>query len=102
LPSLNAEGWLAITTEFTKDGNPFLSLHNKPGSIKGNINGNIVEWEPALDNPWYPAPWQTYRILVDENSSGKEFQLSCATNIPKDVEMVIKGHYLPLDKKLNV
>ena len=100
LPSLNAEGWLAITTEFIKDGNPFLSLRNKPVSIKGNIDGNIVEWHPALDNPWYPAPWQTYRILVDENSSGKEFQLACATNIPTDVEVIIKGHYIPLDNNI--
>lgn len=97
LPLLKTRGWLAVTTEFIKDGNPFLSLRNKPVIIKGNLDGKSIEFESALDNPWYPAPWQTYRLLVNEISSGKEFQLSCTTTIPADVEIIIKGHFIPID-----
>jgi hypothetical protein len=97
IPALKGKGWIAVTTEFDKAGKPFQSLSNRPVSMTGNLDGNSVEFEAALNNPLFPAPWQTYRLQVNENSSGKEFQLSCKTVLKKDVDLIIKGHYVPLD-----
>jgi len=99
LPSVKRKGWLAVTTEFTKAGKPFQSLNNKPLVIKGELNGKSVEFETALNNSLFPAPWQTYRLQVNEESSGKDFQLSCATRLQKDVELIIKAHFIPIDSE---
>ena len=96
IPSLKRKGWFAVTTEFVKGGKPFQSLNNEPVSMNGSLNGKRVEFVAALNNALYPAPWQTYRLLVNEDSSGKEFQLSCVTRLPKDVELIIKAHFVPI------
>lgn len=99
MPLLEGKGWLAITTEFTKGGKPFQSLNNRPTSMSGYLDGKDIEFEAALDNPLFPAPWQTYRLKVNEESSGKVFQLSCKTELPQDVELIIKAHWIPLDSE---
>ena len=65
--------------------------------MKGSLDGKSIEFEAALNNPIYSAPWQTYRLLVNQDSSGKEFDLSCTSEIPKDVELIIKAHFIPLN-----
>jgi len=97
LPLIKGSGWLAITTEFIKAGKPFLSLNNKPSSIKGNLDGKSVEIEVALNNPNYPAPWQTYRLKLNKSSSIKEFQLSGNTMLESDIELIIKAHFVVLE-----
>lgn len=100
LPSQKVKGWLAVTTEFIKNGKPAFSLENKPLSMKGSIDGKNIEFAAALDNPLFPAVWQTYRYLADEDASGKEFSLSCVTNLKKEIEIVIKAYFIPLDKEI--
>ncbi len=99
IPPIKDKGWLAVTTEFKKEGNPFLSLHNKPVTLEGWIGEKSIEWQVALDNPWYPASWQTYRFLADENASLKEFQIKGKTQLPQDVEFQIKSYYIPVDEE---
>ncbi len=88
-------GWLAVTTEFSKNGEPFLSLNNRPVSMTGYLDGESIGFEAALANTHYSAPWQTYRLKVNGESSGKEFKLTSETRLDKDVELIIKGHFIP-------
>jgi hypothetical protein len=100
LPSVKGKGWLAVATEFIKAGKPFQSMNNRPVSMKGSLGGKSVEFEAALNNPLFPAPWQTYRLLITEESSGKEFQLDCITELGKEVEIVTNAHFIPLDNEV--
>ncbi len=95
LPSSKGEGWLAVTTEFSKDGKPLSSRRNEPVSMEGSLGGKRVEFEAALNKR--RAPWQTYRLQVDEESSEKEFQLSCRVVLEKNAELSIKAYYIPLN-----
>lgn len=97
IPSVKEEGWLAVTTEFISDSQPFFSRNNTPVSIAGQLDGQDVVFEVALNNTLYPAPWQTYRLKVNKAFSGKEFRLSCQTRLKKEVELKMKGHYVPLE-----
>ncbi len=97
VPLIKGQGWLAITTDFVKAGKPFQSLSNKPTSMNGILAGKTAEFEPALNNPLFPAPWQTYRLRVNEDSSGKEFQLTCETEIPKEVEIIFNARFVPIN-----
>ena len=100
LPKIKGEGWLALTTEFMNAGKPFQSLNNKPLSKNGDLDGNRVEFEIALDNPFFPAPWQTYRLKVNKASSEKEFKLSCKTELKKEVDLIVRAHFIPIDSEV--
>jgi hypothetical protein len=98
LPAFKKGGWLAVTTEFVKDGQPFFSLNNEPQNLKGRLDGNDVEFITALNNGHFPAPWQTYRLLINKGASKKEFHLSGNLNFTdKDVELKISAYYIPKD-----
>ena len=94
LPSIKGKGWLAVTTEFMEDGKPISSRKNEPASMEGSLDGEHVEFETALKNGHNRAPWQTYRLPVNEASSGKEFKLSCRIVSEKNVKLIINAHYI--------
>jgi hypothetical protein len=95
MPLLKGKGWLAITTEIKKDGKPFFSRNNKAVSVEGNLDRKPVEFEPA--HLQSRSPWQTYRLQVDEASSGKKFQLSFKIPLEKDAVLNSKSYYIPLN-----
>ena len=100
IPTSKAGGWLAITTQFRRDGQPFLSMNNKPASMSGSTMGQPAAFQPVLDNPFYPAPWQTYRLWVDAAEHTRPFTLTIAVSLPKDVEVVFNGHFVPADPQI--
>ena len=95
LPLSTGKGWLAITTELVKDGKPFSSRGNKPVSVEGRFDRKPVEFEAAHLHS--RSPWQTYRLQVNEETSKTEFQLSCGFALEKDVKLMVKAYYIPLN-----
>lgn len=95
VPSSKTGGWFAITTEFRRNGLPFLSLRNKPKSMSGSLAGQPAAFQAVLDNPFYPAPWQTYRLRVDAADRARPVKLAITVDLPKDVEVVFRGHFVP-------
>ena len=88
-------GWLAVTSEFHRDGQPFLSLENRPGKMSGSLAGQPAVFQPILDNPLYPAPWQTYRLRVEASEAARPFELAITVGLPKNVGLAFAGHFVP-------
>ena len=97
IPPSKTGGWLAITTEFNRNGQPFLSLNNKPASLSASMLGQPAAFQPVLDNPLYAAPWQTYRLRVDAADQPRSFSLALAIGLPKDIEVLFAGHFVPAE-----
>ena len=95
IPPSQTGGWFAITTEFRRDGQPFLSLKNKPVALSAALLGQPLAFQPVLDNAFYAAPWQTYRLRVDASGQARPFTLTLALGLPRNVEVVFAGHFVP-------
>ena len=95
IPPSKAAGWFAITAEFHRGGQPFLSLNNGPTSLSGSLVGQPAVFQPVLDNPLFPAPWQTYRLWVEAADSARPFELAIAVGLPKNVAVTFAGHFVP-------
>jgi len=99
VPPSKTGGWFAITTEFRRAGKPFLSLNNKPVSSLATLMGRPAVFQPVLDNPFYAAPWQTYRLRVGAADRARPVNLALRVDLPKDVEVAFTGHFIPTDPK---
>jgi len=97
IPPSKTGGWFAITTEFRRDGQPFLSVKNKPASLSATLMGQPADFQAVLDNARYAAPWQTYRLRVAAAEQARPFTLATAVGLPQDVEVVFTGHFVPAD-----
>ena len=95
IPPCKTAGWLAVTAEFRRDGQPFLSLENRPATMTGSLAGQPAVFQPVLDNPLYPAPWQTFRLRVAASESARPFELAITVGLPKNVALAFAGHFVP-------
>jgi hypothetical protein len=59
--------------------------------------GQPAAFQPVLDNPLYAAPWQIYRLRVDAADQPRSFSLALAIGLPKDIEVLFAGHFVPAE-----
>ena len=64
VPASKTGGWLAVTTEFRREGRPALWTNNKPLSMSGSLDGAPAQFQAVLPDLLFAAPWQTYRLPV--------------------------------------
>ena len=101
LPASDHNACLAVTAEFFKDGQPFLTLWNPNVLIMhGNSNGKLIEFSPTI-NPsvgtWYPSCWQTWRLNIPANSTLPMLELNIKSSLPLNVDIRWRGYLIPLE-----
>jgi hypothetical protein len=63
--------------------------------MTGSLAGQPAMFQPVLDNPLFPAPWQTYRLRVEASEAARSFELVITVGLPKNVELAFAGHFVP-------
>ncbi len=99
LPAGTRNQCLAITAEFFKDGQPFLTLWNPDILVaNGNSNGQILHFQSTI-NPtigtWYPSCWQTWRLDILENSTLSSLEVHVKSSLPSGVDIRWSGYLMP-------
>ena len=106
LPVRSENSCLAITAEFFKDKQQFLTLWNPNLLVaRGTSNGKILNFQPTINSSigtWYPSCWQTWRLDIPKNSILSELELNVQSSLPTGVELQWHGYLIPSAHILNV
>jgi hypothetical protein len=61
----------------------------------GLLNGKLAEFEPAINNGMYSAPWQTWRLPIAPSDQPQPFQLQLKMSLPPSVDHRLTAHFIP-------
>lgn len=96
VPPSKIGGLLAVSDAFFVQSNPYWTLHCKNGfTISGTLGGQPTEFEPAINNGMYRAPWQTWRLRIGPSDTPQPFELRLTSSLPPNVEHRCRAHFLP-------
>jgi hypothetical protein len=95
-PPTKTGGFLAVTDAMFVQANPHWTHQCKSGfSITGAVAGKPVAFEPVVNNGFYPAPWQTWRMWMAPSDTPQPFELRLVSSLPSNVEHRLSAHFVP-------
>jgi hypothetical protein len=98
LPTTKSGGTLAVSDAFFHETNPYWTRDCKGGfMIAATLAGKPAAFEPVVDNGYYSAAWQTWRLAVPPSEAPQPFELSLTTTLPGNVEHRFSAHFVPQD-----
>lgn len=98
LPTTNSGGTLAVSDAFFHDTSPYWTRDCKKGfTIAGTLAGEPASFEPVVNNGYYRAAWQTWRLAVPSTDAPQPFELSLTTTLPGNVQHRFSAYFVPQD-----
>jgi hypothetical protein len=96
VPPTKLGGVLAISVEMKQGAHP-LYIHQRDGHLKftGSLDGKPAVFQPVVGNGWYPAAWQTWRLVVSPSEKPQPFAFQLSSDLPADVEYRVSAHFVP-------
>jgi hypothetical protein len=94
----SARGGLVTISAELRDGTQqyWIRAPRQKFSIQGKLAGKEVSPTPVLIEG-YPAPWQAWRVQVEQSAAPQLLELAVTTSLPPEVHLVFKAHFVPGD-----
>jgi hypothetical protein len=96
LPATKTGGTLAVSDAFFHETNPYWTHGCRTGfTLAGTLAGKPAAFEPVVNNGYYSAAWQTWRLVVPPSDTPQPFELRLTTSLPGSVDHRFAAHFLP-------
>jgi hypothetical protein len=59
------------------------------------VAGKPAAFEPVVNNGYYSAPWQTWRLPVPPSDTPQPFELRLTTSLLGSVDHHFSAHFVP-------
>jgi hypothetical protein len=96
VPATRSGGLLAVSVELRDGPQPYWTHDCRQGlAFAGKIGDKTADFQAVLNNGWYPAPWQTWRVAVSPSDKPQSFELHITSDLPPGVEHHFSAHFVP-------
>ena len=94
-------GWpvaaaLAVSVELRSGAHPYWTQECRRGlEFAGELGGKPATFQAVVNNGWYPASLQTWKVAVQPSDQPQPFVLEVTSALPPEVEHRFSAHFVP-------
>jgi len=95
-PATSRGGTLAVSVELREGAHPYWTQECRRGlEFAGELAGKPAAFQAVVNNGWYPASWQTWKVALEPSDKPRSFVLEITSALPSEVDHRFSVHFVP-------